>query len=191
MRFEGIAHGILGHRLSKSRHLLASGALLGSSGPPSVSTAQTGKSYAKIERQRIEAFKAEVLQVWRLELISLADAPRILTPTSTLLTHLRSCGSKPKVPLRRIANTDRCNISTTVAIFVGPGEMGSWQQREVDVALDLQSRNPHLPVIGEREIPGGQAGSRQAIFLTVPYLSSLQQPSAHPCAAVPSGATCW
>src|SRR5580692_7583941 len=34
-----------------------------------------------------------------------------------------------------------------VAIFVGPGEMGSWQQREVDVALDLQGRNPNLPVI--------------------------------------------
>ena len=34
-----------------------------------------------------------------------------------------------------------------VAIFVGSGEMGSWQQREVDVALDLQSRSPHLPVI--------------------------------------------
>jgi hypothetical protein len=34
-----------------------------------------------------------------------------------------------------------------VAIFVGPGEMGSWQQREVDVALDFQSRNPKLPVI--------------------------------------------
>ena len=29
-----------------------------------------------------------------------------------------------------------------VAIFVGRGEMGSWQQREVDVALDLQSRKP-------------------------------------------------
>jgi WD40 repeat protein len=34
-----------------------------------------------------------------------------------------------------------------VAIFVGLGEMGSWQQREVDVALDLQSRSPNLPVI--------------------------------------------
>jgi type II secretory pathway predicted ATPase ExeA len=34
-----------------------------------------------------------------------------------------------------------------VAIFVGPGEMGSWQQREIDVALDLQSRSPNLPVI--------------------------------------------
>jgi hypothetical protein len=34
-----------------------------------------------------------------------------------------------------------------VAIFVGPGEMGSWQQREVDVALDIQSRNPNSPVI--------------------------------------------
>ena len=31
--------------------------------------------------------------------------------------------------------------------LVGRGEMGSWQQREVDVALDLQSRNPSLPVI--------------------------------------------
>src|SRR5208283_3547985 len=37
--------------------------------------------------------------------------------------------------------------SKAVAIFVGPGEMGSWQQREVDVALDLQSRNPNLPVM--------------------------------------------
>jgi hypothetical protein len=34
-----------------------------------------------------------------------------------------------------------------VAIFVGRGEMGSWQQREVVVALDLQSRSPHFPVI--------------------------------------------
>jgi WD40 repeat protein len=34
-----------------------------------------------------------------------------------------------------------------VAICVGPGEMGSWQQREVDVALDLQIRSPNLPVI--------------------------------------------
>jgi tetratricopeptide (TPR) repeat protein len=34
-----------------------------------------------------------------------------------------------------------------IAIFVGPGEMGSWQQREVDVALDLQSKRPDLPVI--------------------------------------------
>src|SRR5271165_1849439 len=34
-----------------------------------------------------------------------------------------------------------------VAICVGPDKMGSWQQREVDVALDLQSRNPKLPVI--------------------------------------------
>ena len=34
-----------------------------------------------------------------------------------------------------------------VAIFVGPGEMGSWQQREVDVALDLQSRSSNFAVI--------------------------------------------
>src|SRR5262249_13654227 len=37
--------------------------------------------------------------------------------------------------------------SRAVAIFVGPGEMGSWQQREVDIAFDLQSRSPNLPVI--------------------------------------------
>jgi hypothetical protein len=37
--------------------------------------------------------------------------------------------------------------SKAVAIFVGPGEMGSWQQREVDIALDLQSKSPNLPVI--------------------------------------------
>jgi tetratricopeptide (TPR) repeat protein len=34
-----------------------------------------------------------------------------------------------------------------VAIFVGPGEMGSWQQRELDVALDLESRNSDFRVI--------------------------------------------
>ena len=39
------------------------------------------------------------------------------------------------------------NACKAFAIFVGPGEMGSWQQREVDVALDLQSRSPNLPVI--------------------------------------------
>jgi hypothetical protein len=36
---------------------------------------------------------------------------------------------------------------TAVAIFVGPGEMGSWQQREVDAALDLQIKRPNFPVI--------------------------------------------
>ena len=34
-----------------------------------------------------------------------------------------------------------------MAIFVGPGEMGSWQQREVDIALDLQSKRANFPVI--------------------------------------------
>src|SRR5271165_3487185 len=34
-----------------------------------------------------------------------------------------------------------------VAIFVGKDQMGPWQQREVDVALDLQAKNPDLPVI--------------------------------------------
>jgi hypothetical protein len=42
---------------------------------------------------------------------------------------------------------DTLSSCKAVAIFVGPGEMGSWQQREVDVALDLQSRNSNLPVI--------------------------------------------
>ena len=42
---------------------------------------------------------------------------------------------------------DTLSSCKAVAIFVGPGEMGSWQQREVDVALDLQSRSPALPVI--------------------------------------------
>jgi energy-coupling factor transporter ATP-binding protein EcfA2 len=34
-----------------------------------------------------------------------------------------------------------------VAVFVGRGEMGSWQQREVDVALDLQGKRVDFPVI--------------------------------------------
>jgi hypothetical protein len=34
-----------------------------------------------------------------------------------------------------------------IAIFVGPGEMGRWQQREVDVALDLQANRPSFLVI--------------------------------------------
>jgi hypothetical protein len=34
-----------------------------------------------------------------------------------------------------------------VAVCVGPGEMGRWQQREVDVALDLQAQSPNFPVI--------------------------------------------
>ena len=42
---------------------------------------------------------------------------------------------------------DTLSLCKAVAIFVGPGEMGSWQQREVAVALDLQSRSPNLPVI--------------------------------------------
>src|SRR6516164_1191283 len=37
--------------------------------------------------------------------------------------------------------------SKAVAIFVGAGEMGSWQQREVEIALDLQSRSADFPVI--------------------------------------------
>jgi hypothetical protein len=36
--------------------------------------------------------------------------------------------------------------SKAVAIFVGPGEMGSWQQK-ADIALDLQSKSANFPVI--------------------------------------------
>src|SRR5215510_14215056 len=42
---------------------------------------------------------------------------------------------------------DTLSSCKAVAIFVGPGEMGSWQQREVDVALDLQSKSANFPVI--------------------------------------------
>jgi hypothetical protein len=42
------------------------------------------------------------------------------------------------------------SMCRSVAIFVGQGEMGSWQQREVDVALDLQNRRPPLPA----RVPG-------------------------------------
>jgi hypothetical protein len=34
-----------------------------------------------------------------------------------------------------------------VAVFIGPSGMGSWQQREVDVALDRQSKASQFPVI--------------------------------------------
>jgi tetratricopeptide (TPR) repeat protein/energy-coupling factor transporter ATP-binding protein EcfA2 len=37
--------------------------------------------------------------------------------------------------------------SKAVAIFVGPGEMATWQQRELDIALDLQSKSANFPVI--------------------------------------------
>ena len=39
------------------------------------------------------------------------------------------------------------SLCRAVAIFVGSGEMGSWQQREVDAALDLQNKSPNFPVI--------------------------------------------
>lgn len=35
----------------------------------------------------------------------------------------------------------------SVAIFLGPNEMGSWQQREKDLALDRQAHNRDFPVI--------------------------------------------
>src|SRR5271165_3436631 len=64
-------------------------------------------------------------------------------------------GSEPSLARRNISGVltwrseleETLNSCKAVAIFVGPGEMGSWQHREVDVALDLQSRSSHLPVI--------------------------------------------
>src|SRR6516164_11643320 len=47
----------------------------------------------------------------------------------------------------RPALEEALGSSKAVAIFVGPGEMGSWQQREVDIALDLQSKSANFPVI--------------------------------------------
>ena len=37
--------------------------------------------------------------------------------------------------------------SRSVAVFVGPGGMRPWQQREVAYAIDRQARDPHFPVI--------------------------------------------
>jgi hypothetical protein len=69
-------------------------------------------------------------------------------------------------------------ICKAFAIFVGPGEMGSWQQREVDVALDLQSRNSNLPVIPVLlpgcEPPLGLAGE-SAFWLKPPAERNLVQ----------------
>jgi hypothetical protein len=56
---------------------------------------------------------------------------------SQLLMTLRIVGWRPKLE----KTLSSCKA---VAIFVGSCEMGSWQQREVDVALDLQSRRPVL-----------------------------------------------
>jgi tetratricopeptide (TPR) repeat protein len=47
----------------------------------------------------------------------------------------------------RPALEEALGSSKAMAIFVGPGEMGSWQQREVDIALDLQSKSANFPVI--------------------------------------------
>jgi WD40 repeat protein len=68
---------------------------------------------------------------------------------------LRNDGLKPFLDRWYLAPGERwrpkleqtLSSSKAVAIFVGRGEMGSWQQREVDLAFDLQSRKPSLPVI--------------------------------------------
>ena len=43
----------------------------------------------------MQAFQREVLQVWRLELISLADAPRILSLRSFQVAAIRTGGDSP------------------------------------------------------------------------------------------------
>jgi len=69
---------------------------------------------------------------------------------------------------------DTLSSCKAVAIFVGPSEMGSWQQREVDVALDLQSRNPNLPVIpvllSDSESPLGFLGQLTWVDLRIQSL---------------------
>ena len=42
---------------------------------------------------------------------------------------------------------DTLSSYRAVATFAGPGEIGSWQKREVDVAVDLQSAIANFPVI--------------------------------------------
>ena len=46
-----------------------------------------------------------------------------------------------------------------VAVCVGPGEMGSWQQREADMAMNRQGRAKTFPVIPcsclARNLPSG------------------------------------
>ncbi len=39
------------------------------------------------------------------------------------------------------------NSCRAVAVFLGPQGMGRWQQREKDLALDRQARDPRFPVI--------------------------------------------
>src|SRR6266705_1978053 len=43
-----------------------------------------------------------------------------------------------------------------VAVCVGPGEMGSWQHREKNMALERQAREPQFPVIPVL-LPGADA----------------------------------
>src|SRR5215469_1879544 len=47
----------------------------------------------------------------------------------------------------RLVLEEALGSSKAVAIFIGPGEMGTWQQRELDIALDLRSKNANFPVI--------------------------------------------
>ena len=42
---------------------------------------------------------------------------------------------------------EKLEQSAGVVIFLGPNDLGSWQERELDVALDRQARGDNFPVI--------------------------------------------
>ncbi|MDX1984489.1 MAG: TIR domain-containing protein, partial [Bryobacteraceae bacterium] len=73
----------------------------------------------------------------------------------TVARHLRAAGLHPFVdrwylvpgqPWQSALEQNLANCRA-VAVFLGPGEMGPWQQRERDFAIDRQTRAPRLPVI--------------------------------------------
>src|SRR5262245_49972102 len=47
----------------------------------------------------------------------------------------------------RVRLEESLGSAKSVAVFVGPNGIGHWQQREIDVALDIQAARPGFPVI--------------------------------------------
>src|SRR5499427_869117 len=68
--------------------------------------ARPSTSFFRPDRTRLQE-SASLVKLWEARTI---PSRGLLIPTSTALIHPRSCGSKPKVPLRRIANTVPYNI---------------------------------------------------------------------------------
>jgi TIR domain len=52
----------------------------------------------------------------------------------------------PGQPWQRALET-ALTACRAVAVFIGPGEMGPWQQKEKELALDRQTRSAAFPVI--------------------------------------------